>query len=31
MRWAFLFWFLLFMAAPVSAGELAREAKSWAT
>ena len=21
MRWAFLFWFLLFMAAPVSAGE----------
>ena len=29
MRWAFLFWFLLFMAAPVSAGELTSFQELW--
>ena len=29
MRWAFLFWFLLFMAAPVSAGELTSLQELW--
>ena len=28
-RWAFLFWFLLFMAAPVSAGELTSFQELW--
>jgi hypothetical protein len=29
MRWAFLFWFLLFTAAPVSAGELTSFQELW--